>query len=223
MSYLNRSVAPALIGLALIAAIQNDAAAQVVNALNDLQTRAERTDYEETSTYEDVQQFLQVVASASPRISLTAFGTTFEGRSMPLAVVGDVEGSGPEDVLASGKTRVFIQANIHAGEVCGKEAMLMFLRDVAQGQHAELFDSLVLLIAPIYNADGNDDLLVAYPNIFNEEASETLVFQQSALPDAFTEINLNQKTLWAFGIDDYDHDSDGNRDRGHRRFRFRWQ
>ena len=160
MSYPNRSIAPALFGLALIAGIQRDAAAQVANELNDLQTRAESTNYEETSTYEDVQQFLQVVAAASPRIQLTTFGTTFEGRSMPLVVVGDVNGPGPGDVLATGKTRVYIQGNIHAGEVCGKEAMLMFLRDVALGRHDALFDSLVLLIAPIYNADGNERVSV---------------------------------------------------------------
>ena len=128
--------------------------------LSDLGTRAELTNYEETSSYDDVIQFLDVVAAASPLIQLTTFGTTFEGRSMPLVIVGDVSGTGPSDVIATGKTRVFIQANIHAGEVCGKEAMLMFLRDVAQGLHAELFDSLVLLVAPIYNADGNERVRV---------------------------------------------------------------
>ena len=125
-------------------------------SLGDLQTKAERTNYEETSTYEDVTQFLSVVAEASPLIHLTTFGTTLEGRAMPLVVVGHVDGTSAQAVLATGKTRVFIQGNIHAGEVCGKEAMQMFLREVAQGQHAALFDSLVLLVAPIYNADGNE-------------------------------------------------------------------
>jgi hypothetical protein len=124
--------------------------------LDRLLTRAERSNFEETSTYDEVMAFLRTVADASPRIQLTTFGTTFEGRSMPLAVVGDVEGTSPEAVLATGKTRVYLQGNIHAGEVCGKEALLMFLREVAQGQHGELFDSLVLLVDPIYNADGNE-------------------------------------------------------------------
>lgn len=124
--------------------------------LDRLFTRAEQSNFEETSTYDDVMAFLRTVAEASPRIQLTTFGTTSEGRSMPLAVVGDAEGTSPDAVLATGKTRVYLQGNIHAGEVCGKEALLMFLREVAQGQHAELFDSLVLLVAPIYNADGNE-------------------------------------------------------------------
>ena len=52
--------------------------------------------------------------------------------------------------------RVYIQANIHAGEVEGKEACLELLREIASGQHAEWLKSTVLLIAPIFNPDGND-------------------------------------------------------------------
>jgi hypothetical protein len=36
----------------------------------------------------------------------------------------------------------------------GKEAVLALLRDVVAGRHAAWFDSLVLLVAPIYNPDG---------------------------------------------------------------------
>lgn len=126
------------------------------NTLADLLTRAEQTSYEETSRHADVLAFVQAVDDASEQIHATTFGYTFEGRAMPLVVVGNVENASPEGVRNSNKTRVFIQANIHAGEVCGKEAMLMLLRDMAGGLHANWLDSLVLLIAPIYNADGNE-------------------------------------------------------------------
>lgn len=121
-----------------------------------LRTRAEATDYEETTSYQEVVAFTEIVANASERLHLTHFGYTNEGRKLPLVIFGDVESADPEAVLATGKTRVFIQANIHAGEVCGKEAMLMLLRGLAAGQHSEWADSLVVLIAPIYNADGNE-------------------------------------------------------------------
>ncbi len=62
----------------------------------------------------------------------------------------------PEAVRASGLTRVYIQGNIHAGEVEGKEALQILLREIVNGQHAAWLDSLVLLVAPIYNADGNE-------------------------------------------------------------------
>ncbi len=122
----------------------------------DRETRAERTDYRETSSYDDVMAFVEAVARASSRIHLTSFGYSYEGRPLPLVVVGEVDGPGPEIVRRSGKVRVYVQGNIHAGEVCGKEAMQMLLRQVAQGAHAAWLDSVVLLIAPIYNADGNE-------------------------------------------------------------------
>ena len=132
------------------------AAAQGDSTLAQLQTRAERTDYRETSSYADVMAFVQAVAGASPRIHLTSFGYSYEGRALPLVVVGELDDPGPEAVRRSGKVRVYVQGNIHAGEVCGKEAMQMLLRQVAQGDHAAWLDSVVLLIAPIYNADGNE-------------------------------------------------------------------
>ncbi len=121
-----------------------------------LLTRAEQTNYEETSRYADVMAFVEAVAASSPKLHATTFGYSFEGRALPLVVVGDVANASAEAVHATNKTRVFVQANIHAGEVCGKEAMLMMLRDIAGGAHEAWFDSLVLLVAPIYNADGNE-------------------------------------------------------------------
>ncbi len=122
-----------------------------------LQSRAERTDYRETSRYDEVVAFLEAAEQAAPgMLHLTTFGYTYEGRPLPLAVWGRVADASPEAVLASGKTRVYVQGNIHAGEVEGKEATLALVRDLVNGRHREWADSLVLLIAPIYNADGNE-------------------------------------------------------------------
>jgi len=122
-----------------------------------LRTRPERTAYRETSSYADVMEFVRRVSATAPRLlHPTTFGYTMEGRALPLVVVGRVRDASPAAVRASGKVRVFIQANIHAGEVEGKEATQMLLRALARGEHAAWFDSLVLLIAPIYNADGNE-------------------------------------------------------------------
>ena len=119
-------------------------------------TRAERTDYRETSSYADVVDFVERVAAREASIHHTTFGHTNEGRPLPLAIVGDVEDPSPASVRASGKTVVYLQGNIHAGEVCGKEALQMLLRDLMTGRHGDWRESMVLLIAPIYNADGNE-------------------------------------------------------------------
>ncbi|MDE2662408.1 MAG: DUF6364 family protein [Gemmatimonadota bacterium] len=123
-------------------------------------TRAERTEYRETSSYADVVDFLERAAASDASVHYTTYGYTNEGRRIPMVVVGDVEDASPASVRASGKTIVYLQGNIHAGEVCGKEALQMLLRDLLAGRHREWRESMVLLIAPIYNADGNERVLL---------------------------------------------------------------
>jgi hypothetical protein len=139
---------------AALVALQAPAVAQ--KSLSDIKTRPERTEYRETSRYEDVVAFMNDVAQAAPtKIRLTSFGKTVEGRTLPLAVVG-APAATEEAVRRTGKLRVFIQGNIHGGEVEGKESAQILLRELAEGRHADWLDSMVLLIAPIYNADGNE-------------------------------------------------------------------
>ncbi len=152
---IRRTAAAALLALSVSVAIPRSAVAQP-DALRELRTRPERTEFRETSRYADVVAFMEAVDRASPRVHLTSFGYTFEGRALPLAVVGDVRDASPEAVRASGKTVVYVQGDIHAGEVEGKEALLALLRSMALGEHAAWTDSLVLLVAPIFNADGNE-------------------------------------------------------------------
>ena len=142
---------------ALLAAVTLLAACDTSPSPDDaFLTRAERTDYRETSSYADVVDFLQRAAATSPSVHYTTYGYTTEGRALPLAVVGDIDDPTPATVRASGKTVVYLQGNIHAGEVCGKEALQMLLRDLMAGRHSDWRESMVLLVAPIYNADGNE-------------------------------------------------------------------
>jgi hypothetical protein len=121
-------------------------------------TAPERTDHVETTRYDEVVAFMAEVAARSPLIQLDTFGYTFEGRALPVAIVGRLDDFTPAAVRAAGRTVVYIQGNIHAGEVEGKESALLLLRAIADGRHAEWLDSLVLLVAPIYNADGNEQV-----------------------------------------------------------------
>lgn len=131
-------------------------------------TRPERTAHRETSRYDDVMAFVREVNAKSPKIHVTSFGYTFEGKSLPLVVVGEgLADASPDAVKKSGKTRVYIQGNIHGGEVEGKEAVQMLLRELSRGEHADWLQSMVLLFAPIYNADGNDRVRMSERNAQN--------------------------------------------------------
>ena len=123
-----------------------------------LKSRAELTNYEETTRYEEVLNFIAELQRRSSLIRLESFGKSEEGRSLPLMILSDSPISNPRDARGSGKPIVFIMANIHAGEVEGKEAMLHLSRRILFGDLKPLLNKLIILIAPIYNADGNEKI-----------------------------------------------------------------
>ena len=126
----------------------------------DLRTRAETSNYEETSTYDDVMRIVKGIASASPLANFQIYGKTEEGRQMPLLILSEPAVESPDAARTLGRPIVYIQGNIHAGEVEGKEAALILARRLTQGDLRPMLKQLVILIAPIYNADGNEKFSV---------------------------------------------------------------
>lgn len=119
-------------------------------------TVAETSDYKSTSSHADVVAFCEALAKESPLVRVAQLGTSQEGRKLPLVILADPPISTPEAAARSGKLVVFAMGNIHAGEVDGKEALLMLLRDLALAKDRPLLKDLVLVVAPIFNADGNE-------------------------------------------------------------------
>src|SRR6267142_143854 len=120
-------------------------------------TRAESTGYSQTSTHADVLAFIEALRiRGDARLRVTDFGRTPEGRLLPLLILSNHGCFTPEDAVSAGLPVVLVQCGIHAGEVEGKEAALMLVRDLLGGRHGALLDRLTLLVAPLFNADGND-------------------------------------------------------------------
>lgn len=122
----------------------------------DLLTTAERTGYTQTATHADVMDLARRLADRSPRVHLTELGRSVEGRELPLLIVAEPPVTTPEEARASGKVIVLLIGNIHAGEVCGKEALMMLARELALADDPGVLKSIIVCIAPIYNADGNE-------------------------------------------------------------------
>ena len=118
-------------------------------------TTAERTNYQATSTDADVGAFLDSLALAGAPVAITEMGTSTLGHPIHLVIASDPAITTPGEAAAAGKLVIYIQANIHAGEVEGKEAVLALLREIA-GPRRALLQRLVVLVAPNYNPDGND-------------------------------------------------------------------
>jgi len=124
----------------------------------EILTVAESSNYMKTSLYDDVMGFLYQVQKRSDIVKILPLAVSSEGRLIPLVVLSREKVSRPGDLRTTGKPAVLVMANIHAGEVEGKEASLMLIRDIALGRLSGLLDSQVLLFIPIFNADGNDKL-----------------------------------------------------------------
>lgn len=121
-------------------------------------TKPERTDHAETSTNADVDAFLAVLRELphAGRLKSTTFGTTTLGKPMRLVIASLDPSRTAEDFRAGDRLRALILANIHGGEVEGKEAVQAILREIAHGEHTDLLATFDLFFVPVFNADGND-------------------------------------------------------------------
>ena len=123
----------------------------------DLRTRAEISNYEETSTYADLERIGQGLLAIAPSlVHAESFGSSEEGRNLPLLVISDPKVTTPAAAHKLGRPIVYVQANIHAGEVEGKEAIMKLARRLVSGDLRSMTRQMVILIAPDYNADGNE-------------------------------------------------------------------
>lgn len=93
----------------------------------------EKSNFIKTSTYGDVIDFLKAIQTQSQNIHLTAMGKSLEGKDIPVAILSNPLVKTPEEAKSSGKPIVYIQGNIHGGEVEGKEAIMMLMRDILMG------------------------------------------------------------------------------------------
>ncbi len=124
----------------------------------DLLTVAERSDYKSASSYREVISFIDELKSSSKLIRVETIGRSVNGCDIPLMIIGDPLPSQPSVIEKDGRTVVYIQANIHADEVEGKEASLMFARDILKKSDPAILKNLVILICPIFNIDGNEKI-----------------------------------------------------------------
>lgn len=119
-------------------------------------TTAETTDFQSTSTYQEVINFGQELSKSSPYIRLETLANSAEGREIPLWVIANPLPDPKKDLSGDDRIVVYLQANIHAGEVEGKEAVQMLARDLLKNPDSEILKNVILLICPVLNADGNE-------------------------------------------------------------------
>lgn len=114
-------------------------------------TPAERSGLTATPTYAETRAFIDRMDAASPLIRQQVFGRTAQGREL-VAVIVSKDGERPDP----SKPVLLAQAGIHSGEIDGKDAGLMLVRDIAFRGKDALLDRVNLVFVPIFNADGHE-------------------------------------------------------------------
>ncbi len=101
--------------------------------------------------YADTRAWFERLEAASPWIRLEAFGVSPEGRPI-YAVIASKDGA----AFAPDKPVLLAQAGIHPGEIDGKDAGMMLLRDIAFYGKDALLDRVNLILIPILSVDGHE-------------------------------------------------------------------
>ena len=120
----------------------------------DWVTPAEASGFATTPNYQQTRAFVERLASASPDIRTSDIAASAGGRQVQLVTLSQ----GGSDPKTNGKPSLLVQAGIHSGEIDGKDATLMLLRDYVAGDRElqRLIERVNLLFIPILNVDGHE-------------------------------------------------------------------
>ena len=119
-------------------------------------TPCESSGFVTTPRYDETVAWLHKLCDAAPELEMVSIGRSPEGRDLWM-VIASRAGFSPEALRAGGRPTVLVQAGIHAGEIDGKDAGMMLLRDLTAGRRlADLLDNVNLLFVPIFNVDGHE-------------------------------------------------------------------
>ena len=140
------------------------------------------------ASYAESERYLRALAERSDRVRLVPFGTTVEGRTMLAVAVSTATNIARLDELRAGWARVadprgvgagdrerlaatlpscaLITAGIHANEVAGPQAALLFVHQLAAAppgsSEATWLEHVVVLVVPSLNPDGQDAVVAWY-------------------------------------------------------------
>jgi Zinc carboxypeptidase len=120
-------------------------------------TPSEKSGFRTTPSYDETVAWLRRLVGATPDLRMISIGKSAEGRDILMVIASRDHVFTPETMRRIGKPILFAQAGIHSGEIDGKDAGLMFLRDLTVGGRLrDLLERTNFLFVPILNVDGHE-------------------------------------------------------------------
>ena len=161
------------------------------NISNYWLTLFEKSNQQESPDYENTLKYFQKFVDKTPYVKIKTIGITPQGRELKVIIVSKDKAFTPELAKKTGKAIVLIQNGIHPGEIEGKAACMLLLREILITKEKEhLLDNTILLIIPVLNVDGHERLSPF--NRPNQNGPKKMGWRTNAL-----NLNLNRDYLKA--------------------------
>ena len=119
-------------------------------------TTIEKTNFTTTPSYDETMSWFKKLCDSSPLLTMVAIGKSVEGRTIYMIVASAEKNTTAASLKKSTKPLFLAQAGIHSGEIDGKDAGMMLLRDIAFGSKKALLDKVNFLFIPILSVDAHE-------------------------------------------------------------------
>jgi len=124
----------------------------------DLLTTGEKSDWNQTAPYAEAVEISRSLEKASKFVKVVDIGSTPEGRTMIGVIVSKDRAFTPDAAAKTNKAVIMIHSGIHAGEIEGKDTVLMLIRDMTVSKRfATWLDHAIFVIIPVFNVDGHEN------------------------------------------------------------------
>ncbi len=188
---MNRHILSGIAAIIFVFGLSVNMNAQVPNTMRDFLTDCEKSNYENTPRFEQTKAYFKKLENASQMVHNTSFGTSPLGRELSLVIVDKDGLTTPEEIRAKGRVIILVQSCIHAGEPDGKDASMIFIRDMVIGKkNIELLDDVSFVFVPVFNVDGHENFTAL--NRINQNGPRELGTRNTS-----QQLNLNRDFLKA--------------------------
>jgi murein tripeptide amidase MpaA len=155
------------------------------------ETVFEKSGFISTADYEETMNYFQSFADNSEFAEFHSFGISPQGRELKYLVVSKDKLFTSEELKAANKPLLLVINGIHSGEIEGKDASMILLREILITKEKEyLLDSMNIIVVPIFSVDGHERK--SKYNRINQNGPEEMGWRTTA-----QNLNLNRDWMKA--------------------------
>ena len=130
--------------------------ALLLDADDEWATPFEQNGLKTSPDFEETFAWLDALIEQTDKLKKVSLGKSPQGRDIWMIIASSEGADSPQELKKNGKASILVQAGIHSGEIDGKDAGMMLLRDIVIGDKGALLDNANLLFVPIFSVDAHE-------------------------------------------------------------------